>query len=163
MTMTQAIIGFAGVVVGSLMIILYQVVVERRDRGKKARYLAVRVVCILDDFIDECQAVKLNADHNLGLGIDEIRLGLVDFSVPMPNRLILPDDLDWTSIETIIAYDIFSFINKVAIYDRDVQSIHAGIDDPDDVVLVFRARREYCEELQAVAKGIVDQLKRRWD
>ena len=161
--MTQAIIGFAGVVVVSLMVILYQVVVERRDRGKKARYLAVRVVCILDDFIDECQAVMYNADYNLSLRFDEIQLGLVDFGVPMPTGLILPDDLDWTSIDARFSYDVFSLVNRVAIYARDVQSIHASIDDGGDIGSVFHARRERCQELQTLANDIVDRMRRRWE
>lgn len=67
--MTEIIVGFVGVaigsVIGSLAIIVYQAVTEHRDTRRKARYLAVRLVCLLDEYIDECTAVLENADHNI--------------------------------------------------------------------------------------------------
>lgn len=161
--MSEAVIGFAGVVIGSLAIIVYQVVTERRKIKRKARYLAVRLSCLLEEYIDECDAVLENADYNLQLDDETIHYGLGSFDVSMPTGSLFPDDLDWTSIDMRFAYDAFMLANKTVIYNRNVQTIREHIDDPFDFGQEYIARKEHCQELQALAHSLVDRIRARWD
>lgn len=50
--MSDAIIGLAGVVIGALLTPGIEGFKTRRATKKNATYLAARVICILDQFID---------------------------------------------------------------------------------------------------------------
>ena|SRR5438105_541963 len=57
---SQAFFGLTGVVVGALLTLLRDVWSDRRTRKRHARYLAIRVVCILDKYIENCAEVVLD-------------------------------------------------------------------------------------------------------
>src|SRR5207249_1392682 len=57
---SQAFFGLMGVVVGALLALLRDVWSDRRTRKRHARYLAIRVVCILDKYIENCAEVVLD-------------------------------------------------------------------------------------------------------
>lgn len=55
--MTEAIFGLIGVLVGSGISLFQTHWMEKRANDKNARYLAIRVVCILDKYLEDCAEV----------------------------------------------------------------------------------------------------------
>ena len=94
---------------------------------------------------------------------DAIHYGLGNFKVSMPIGPLFPDDLDWTSIDTRLAYDAFAMAYKTAIYTRNVRTIREHIDDPFDFGHEYTVRQEHCRELYALANDLVDRIRIRWD
>ncbi|KAB2730364.1 hypothetical protein [Brucella intermedia] len=77
------------------------------ERRKHGQYLAARVVCALDPFVEKCPNVT--ADNGEPDGQQE---GGYVFSVQSPD-LLLPDDVDWKSIPHDLMYRILSIQNQI--------------------------------------------------
>ena len=98
----SAVASFVAVLVGSAVVPLVREYISRR---KAARYLAIRVVCILDKYVDECASVCQDygePDHESGRDIARVN------APPTPNY---PTDLDWHSIDHRLMYDLLSLPN----------------------------------------------------
>ena len=54
--MTEALFGFLGVIVGAFVPWLQSMLESRRTRQRDAQYLAIRLVCVLDKFLEDCAA-----------------------------------------------------------------------------------------------------------
>ena len=80
--------GLFGVVVGAALPLLR----EAWNNKRQARYLAIRVVCLLDEFVDECTNVV--GDDGLCSG-QRSADGRLEAQVSQPKGLPLPDDVDW--------------------------------------------------------------------
>lgn len=112
---------FGGVLIGTVFMPWIR---EHATRRRAARYLAIPVVCVLDEFIDSCISVALD------LG-SENRDGLLEPHVaetPMPRY---PPDLEWRSIPHDLMYDLLSFPNA-AKKGADAVKWASGTDDPPD-------------------------------
>ncbi|WP_431609222.1 hypothetical protein [Chryseobacterium sp. 'Rf worker isolate 10'] len=55
--MTEAVFGLVGVLLGSGISWFQSYWSNRRETKKNARYLAIRLVCIFDKYLDDCTAV----------------------------------------------------------------------------------------------------------
>ena len=64
--MTEAIFGLIGVLVGSAISWLQVYWTNKQAAKKNSKYLAIRVVCILDKFVEDCGDVI--SDNGLPLG-----------------------------------------------------------------------------------------------
>jgi len=93
----------AGVVIGT---VLMPWIRERTARARAARYLAIRVVCILNEFTDNCVSVALDSG---GEGKD----GQLEAQIAAPVLPSYPDDLDWRSVRHDLMYDLLSFSDAV--------------------------------------------------
>lgn len=54
--MTEAIFGLIGVLVGSGILWFQSHWTNKKEAEKSVRYLAIRVVCILDKYMEDCAA-----------------------------------------------------------------------------------------------------------
>ena len=52
--MSNALFGFLGVLVGVLIPLIKEEWIRKRTRKEQATYLAARVICILDEYVDKC-------------------------------------------------------------------------------------------------------------
>ena len=93
----------AGVFIGT---VLMPWIRERAARSRAARYLSIRVVCILE-FIDNCASVALDCGEEGG------KDGQSEAQVKAPSAPSYPDDVDWRSIPHDLTYDLLSFSNAV--------------------------------------------------
>jgi hypothetical protein len=102
--MPEAYIGIVGVVIGVILTYVAEWWRSARDTQKNARYLAVRMVCILDEFVNMC-AAKTGDELD-----DELRYS---DPAPQPELASFPEDLDWTSIDHQLAYAILNLPNRI--------------------------------------------------
>jgi hypothetical protein len=107
---TGAIFGLVGVFVGAFLTWFKDAWSDRRMRGRHARYLAIRIVCILDGYMKSCADVVY--DDGLCEGQPNEQ-GFVEPQVPLPPTLTFPEDLDWKSIEHALMYRLLSMPSEI--------------------------------------------------
>ena len=95
---------------------------RRRDRAAHATYLAVRVSCIFDQFIIDCDQYVSDAGND----------GAYTPHIPRPILAAFPSDLDWKSIPTLLAYQILTFPNDIKAADDSIAFYSEVIAGPPD-------------------------------
>jgi xanthosine utilization system XapX-like protein len=115
----SAIAGFLGVLVGTALIPWVR---ERIVRRRAARYLAIRIACLLDTFVDDCSEVASDwGEENKVVGSKASKLP----------TLIYPPDLDWHSINHPLMYEVLSLPTAVERQKRYMESAIEYADLPD--------------------------------
>lgn len=92
-SMSEALFGLLGVIVGASITILKESVAARIARRRNAEYLAIRVVSALDEFIEGCAGVAGDNGYR-----DGCHVGVATILVPTPNFDIHDLDADWKAI-----------------------------------------------------------------
>lgn len=155
-----AFIGVVGIVAGASMVWLKEWFTSRWHQKKQARYLAVRMVCILDDFVDGCvEVVKdkgvytrdQNGQETLGLGVKE------------PDLPTFPETLDWRSIDHKLAYRILSLPISVKAAGDATSFAFSEIAGPPDYEEGFEMRQEQFAKLGLKVTSIARDLRRKYD
>jgi hypothetical protein len=104
--------GFLGVVVGVVMPISREWLARSRD----ARYLAIRIVCILDRYVEDCASTAIDSGEEDSEGFNVAR-------VQAPQSPIYPSDVNWKSIDRSMMYKLLSLpasADRAANYLRGV-------------------------------------------
>ena len=105
---------------------------RRSELTRDARYLAIRVVCSLDSFIDAC----LPYVYDKGAYRSD---GAIDPTESAP-ILLLPDNVDWRSINPDLMYRVLMLPNKIALADRAISFVAEVIAGPPDCDELFEER-----------------------
>lgn len=157
--------GLFGVVVGAVLPWFRQAWNNKRQ----ARYLAIRIVCLLDEFLDECTNVV--GDDGLCFGQRNAD-GYLEAQVSQPTGLPLPSDVDWRTIDHRLMYEILALPSRI---ERDNRSISFAGEHavPPDYREFFEERqyRYACLGLDVAALtqslrsiyGIPEQEMGEWD
>lgn len=132
--MSEAIAAFLGAVIGSGLLLFRDGIASAFNTRKRAKYLAIRVVTILDRFVDQCAVASIDDGHLEGWR-DE---ATVTTDAPAP--VTFPEDVDWRSIDHLLAYDLLALDNKI--HDAK-QAINAASEysSPPDHDEYYEARR----------------------
>ena len=104
--MNEGLFGLFGVLIGGMLTWIQQAWWEQRARVRNAHDLAIRVVCIVDQYIEDCVAVVLDDGYSQGrpAGSD----GTAEVQAQTPLAPAFPEDLDWKSIDHKLMYRILS-------------------------------------------------------
>jgi hypothetical protein len=138
-------------VVASIVTIVIQYFLKERERKQHANYLAIRVVCMLDPFIEQC--AKVAHDHGESPTQEDNPFDLrTTVSTP---ALALPNDVDWKSIDAGLVYRLLSFVNRI---DRAERSIDATAYYDDNVAAIAERQRWYTE-IGVYAADIAHELR----
>ncbi len=151
--MTEAFYGLFGVGLGAVLSFLWEWLRAKSENAKRAKYLAVRVTHLLDDFVDQLALVSRD-DGYLGEPRDQ-----ACSSSDFPEAPEFPDDVDWQSVDTQRAYDILSLENRVAV----AKNVIARASDnafPPDFEEAFDERMEQAANLGSFAVSLADSLRR---
>lgn len=81
--------GLFGVVVGTFAPLVREYFADRKRRT----YAAIRVVCTLDKFVEDCASAVGQEDSDDDLPVS-----------PSPESLNYPDDIDWRLLEDALTY-----------------------------------------------------------
>lgn len=121
-----------------------------RNRKVRARFLAHRLVIAIDRYVEDCVRAIHSEPHPLDHDVDPAS------HAPMPNPYAEPGDVDWSSVNAELAYELLSIpgrdrdarsqVHGLAEYDSSVRSLRDELFkrlalDVDD--LAVRLRREY--------------------
>jgi hypothetical protein len=104
--MSEAAIGFIGVIIGALLAPGIDWFRSWRSAKKNARYLAIRVICILDEFVGKC--VEVVGDDG-----DRDNEGYYNYNSKLPTIDSFPENLEWKSIHHKMMYRILILPSKI--------------------------------------------------
>ncbi|WHO37892.1 hypothetical protein PMI04_015125 [Sphingobium sp. AP49] len=123
----------------------------RDDERRHARYLAIRLVCILDEFVNGCLEVAYDSGEYDSQGYSQA-------TVSSPS-IAMPDDVECKSIDSALMYQALSLPNQVASADRSIAFYGGFVATPPDFSEYFEKRREcYCK-LGLSAIDLSDKLR----
>ncbi len=100
-----ASIGFVGVVLGAALAPVVEWARMHFSSRRRARYAAIRLVCVLDAFAGKC--VDVAADD----GTPDAQ-GYYSYD-PLPDMIRFPDNLDWSVLDQNLVYRILSLPNAI--------------------------------------------------
>ena len=122
------------------------------EREPKGRFVAMRIVSLLDSFIIKCAdvAADCGADDATGQRI----------TTTADPDLVYPADLDWTVIEHDYMYRSLALLNEVSVA-KELISKTAEMDSPpwDDV---FLDRRRHFSNIGIEALKLADSLREKY-
>lgn len=155
---SDAVFGLLGVLVGALLTTSKDIWGYFAGQKRIARYLAIRVVCVLDAYVEKCAGVVL--DDGLAYGQRDPN-GYLSPQVPLPPAPEFPDDLDWKSIDHALAYEILSIPNEVASAEAAV-AFAWDVASPPDFDEAFEERVLRYASIGLKAHSITSRLRNKY-
>jgi len=147
----SAISGFVGVLVGTALIPWIR---GHFLRKRAARYLAIRVVCTLDKYLEDCTDVA----EDWG---EENREGYSEARVSAPPTPSYPADLDWHSIDYALMYELLSLPAMAEKAASIVNNAAEYVSSPD-YEEVFEMRSFQYSKLGLKAFELTQKLRRAY-
>jgi hypothetical protein len=151
-----AILSLVGVVVGAAISWLRDLWREKKSQRREARYLAIRVVCVLDDFLEECTDVVTDDGLCCGQRNEE---GYLEAQTSHPTGIYLPEDVDWKSIDHSLMYRILALPSLIAAANRAV-AFSLSVAYPPDFDEYFEERQSRFASLGIEVADIAERLRR---
>ncbi len=158
--MEKVIIALAGVLVGAILTVGREIFTEWRKDKKDAQYLAIRIVCIFDRFVEGCIAVA--GDEGLYHGQPDAE-GLSRRQVDEPNFDIQLADVNWKSLPSELMYEILSFPNDLDDVKHIVNSTFDDVASPPTFDEGFEERQYQFSKLGLKASYLVGKLRSEYN
>lgn len=152
--MSEAIIGLLGVVVGTLIAGFKEWWFYRAERKTHAHYLAIRIVCVLDEYLEQCIAIASDDGEYRSNGT-------LRPSVEKSGPPVYPKDIDWKSIDHKLMYKALSLPNKVLAADRSI-GLAADIASPPEYDEVFEERHIQYSRIGLLTLEIIKGFRARY-
>jgi hypothetical protein len=143
--------GFLGVFVGVVMPISREWLARSRD----ARYLAIRIVCILDRYVEDCASAAIDSGEEDAEGFNRARV-----SAPPPPGY--PSDVNWKSIDHTLMYKLLALpaaADRAANYVAAVGENTSGPDESE----WFEARSHQYSLLGLQAHTLTETLREEYE
>ena len=129
--MTEAIFGLLGVLIGAGLTWYQTYWMNKKEIERNARYLAIRVVCILDQYMENCAHTMNDIGLRFGDRNAEVQQ---EPRVGAPESPVYPEDVDWKSIDHELMYKILAFPSEVNVWrqtSNEMWEIAQGTDLAD--------------------------------
>jgi len=159
MISSDAVFGLLGVLVGAGLTIGKDVWAHFANQKRVARYLAIRVVCILDKYVEKCVEVVL--DDGLSYGQRDEQ-GCLSPQVKTPPPPDFPIDVDWKSIPPSLMYELLALPNEAESANGAIR-FSWDIAGPPDFDEYFEERALRYSDLGLKAADIASRLRKRYD
>lgn len=114
--------------------ILWPLVRDWHIKKGEGKYLAVRVVCVLDKFVEDCASTAIDSGQEDENGYSIAR-------VNAPNPPAYPNDVNWKSIDDTLMYQLLSLPASTERAANYVQGSKENA-SPPDYSEYFEARTE---------------------
>jgi hypothetical protein len=129
-------------------------------RARHARYFAIRVVCILDKYVENCAEVV--SDDGLCDGRRDEQ-GCLQAQVPTPPPPAFPEGLDWRSIDHALMYRLLSTPNAAEAADRKIDFVWQYVAGPPDFEEFFEERQDQYATLGLAAFALTHEMRRQYN
>lgn len=158
--MNAAIIGLLGVMLGSVITVSKDFVAYIFERKRNGRYAAVRIISVLDEYVQECVAVV--SDDGTSEGRIEDDVEYLDPRVECPGPPIYSSDIDWKSVSFKLMYRTLTLPNTARETDRYIRG-SAELSCSPDYEELFEARQEGYARLGLEALAIVKEYRKEFN
>ncbi|MBE3654829.1 hypothetical protein [Vibrio navarrensis] len=153
--MIEAVIGLVGVIVGALVTGLKDWITSYLSKKARKKYLATRVVSMLEIFVDNC-ALVLSDDGTVCGQPDKDGYYYPQVKTPTFEPLLL--DVDWLSIDANLMHKILYLPNEVYMADSKIQSIWDYNPNHPEHPEIFEERYYQYSRLAIKANEIISEL-----
>lgn len=150
--MIEAIIGLVGVVIGGFLTGFKDWVASHLSKKARKKYLATRVVSMLEIFVDNC-ALVLTDDGTICGQPDKDGLYYPQIKTPTFEPLLL--DVDWLSIDANLMHKILYLPNEVYMANSKIRNLWDHEPHHPDF---FPERYYQYSKLAIKANGIIEEL-----
>ena len=151
--MSAAIFTLLGTILGAALTWGKDWWLGRNERSRHAAYLAVRVICILDEFMSGC------SDVVSGAGNEDLPLP----NVHNPTFPPFPDDLDWKTISPALMYQILKFPTEIKAADSRIDFIGDVVASLPDYSEAVEERQYQYALLGLKADDLANRLRATYD
>ena len=158
-SLSSTLLPLVGVIVGAGITWIRDMWAQRTMRSRNAHYFALRVVCLLDRYIEDCATV---AEDD---GSSPDQKNEHECSHPrtdLPAAPVFPTDLDWKSIDQRIVYKLVSMENEAT---RAKWMISGAEENafPPDYAEAFEERRYQYARLGLSALTLAQELRAKYE
>lgn len=157
------IFGLVGIFFGSLLSAIFSVVrelyAENRSKKKEAEYLAIRMICIFDSFMEGCASVV--GDDGLYHGQTDAE-GYSRIQVTSPQLDVQLEDVNWKSFPPELMYEILYFPNLVKDAESYISSTFEHAASPPDYSEGFEERQYQYSKLGGLASELTEKLREKY-
>lgn len=128
-----------------------QAATRQEEMERDGRYVAVRVVCLLDPFVLECCDVVADDGE-----YDEDQYRRTKVRAP---KLDFPQDLDWRSVKPALMYRILTLPNEIENAHCSIMAADEFVSSPPDFDEVFEERSYQYAKLGLAAMDLARDLR----
>ncbi|OOE87633.1 hypothetical protein [Salinivibrio sharmensis] len=153
--MDKFLIGIVGVIIGSLLSIIRDYINEYRSKTNNARYLAVRIVGLLDQFISQCVDVACDTGR-------PDREGVMVPTTKIPTLNFDNIDGEWQSLSFNLMYEVLDFPNHLLTAKEAETFAYEHGDGAPDFDDVFNTRRYHFAILGIRADKLSMKLRNKY-
>ena len=134
--------------------ILWPIIRDWRSTNRDATYLAIRVVCVLDKFVEDCASTAIDDGEENEKGESIAR-------VTAPDPATYPTDVNWKSINNTLMYKLLSL---PASTERAANYVQNSTEDSfgPDYAKWFEARTESYADLGLQADALSRELRKQY-
>lgn len=157
--MSEAIFGFLGVIIGSIIPWIQNSLAKKESKKDDANYLGIKVVTILEKYILDC--VDVVYDDGTYQGFPAGRDGCYQHKVETPAHVSFPDDINWKSIEPNLMFKLLSLPNMAHDADRTI-SFCLDLAGPPDYSEFFEERHKRYAEIGLYALSVEKELREKY-
>ena len=150
----EAIYGLIGVLLGAFLTAINEILKEKREKKKKAEFLAIRLTIIFEDFIQSCVEV-VNDDGSMGGPSND---GCKYISAKAPEINFQTLDVEWQCLPFDLLYEILHFPALLKEANRKI-SEEFDISGAPDYEEGFEARQYQFSRLGLLAVQISKKLR----
>ncbi len=154
--MSEGVIGLLGVVVVASISAALEHWRDWRSRGRSARYLASRVVPLLDRFVQGCVDVVKDDGTNMGQPGED---GYHAIQVDDPSYDVHRLDVDWKAISAGLMYRVLGFSNEIDAAKSSISGAFKYRADPPEYCEGFEERQFQYAKLAVAASRVADDLR----
>lgn len=158
--MSDGWFALGGVFLGAILTWFIDWLKEREAQSKNAHYLVIRLIPILDQYLDSCLDVV--GDDGTAYGQPGGKDGTYKEQKPTPEKLFFPDDVDWKSIEQDLLKKIMRLPSEAYLAKRAVQD---EIDNPNtdsDYGEIIAVRRYQYARLSIKCYDLLQDLRTKY-
>jgi hypothetical protein len=140
-----------GVVIGAFIPVLKDFMFDRGKRIRLSTYAAIRIVCVLDDYVDDCIGIvtdegELNQEHERTI------------SAKRPVLASFATDIDWQSIDPNLAYRTLSFSSCIDAAKKAI-AWSSEMSSPPDHDEFYEEQRFQYAQLGKIAFDIASEFR----
>ncbi len=150
---------FFSALAGAIIALIGTYFLNRKDTERAARYLAIRVVCIFDKYLEDCVSVVKDDGLSYGQRTPE---GYLEPQEKSPGAPIFPNDVDWKSIDHSLMYEILSFPSDVEAADRGIAFTWDMVAFPPDYEEGFEDRAFHYAQFGLRAYELTKKLRKAY-
>jgi len=151
----EGLIGFAGVIIGVMLTGLKDWIASSVSSKRDQRYLATRVICLLEIFVDKCARVIRDDGTYLGQPDED---GYYRPKVQAPDFDPLALDVNWLSIDSGLMHKILYLPNEVYLTDSRLANFWEYVASPPEYTDFFEERAYLYSKLAITASEIIHNL-----